>query len=240
MSALKFQCRMNSQDSAALSTPRVRAALKGIRNLEADRSTARPGCTVKLLKGMCKRAKIVYSDFEASLVSAVFRMAFFGFLRVSEYASTPANHQLMVNDCSVINKTLAIRIPSSKSSKKPIAIILRSQLDKEACPVLAYTKYMRMRPACASRQLFVGSDGEPLTSAHVSQYLKALSPGDGSLALTSHSFRIGGATWAAQSGWSDADIRAHGRWSSEAFLSYIRPSLMGGYSQANVGGAHDS
>ena len=39
-----------------------------------------------------------------------------------------------------------------------------------------------------------------------------------------HSFRIGAATYAAQSNLSDSKIRALGRWSSNAFKSYIRLS----------------
>ncbi|KAI8519748.1 hypothetical protein Bbelb_030050 [Branchiostoma belcheri] len=42
-------------------------------------------------------------------------------------------------------------------------------------------------------------------------------------AYTAHSFRIGAATHAASSGASDAQLRALGRWSSDAFKSYIRP-----------------
>ena len=37
-----------------------------------------------------------------------------------------------------------------------------------------------------------------------------------------HSFRIGAATSAALRGESDAQIRAAGRWSSDAFRKYIR------------------
>ena len=37
-----------------------------------------------------------------------------------------------------------------------------------------------------------------------------------------HSFRIGAATAAALSGESDAQIRAAGRWTTDAFKKYIR------------------
>ncbi|MGL5102545.1 MAG: hypothetical protein ACRC6N_08390, partial [Plesiomonas sp.] len=40
--------------------------------------------------------------------------------------------------------------------------------------------------------------------------------------FSSHSFRIGAATTAAQKGLSQHQIQTLGRWSSEAFKSYIR------------------
>lgn len=239
LSALKFYCKTNGVDGTALTTPRVAAALKGIQNLEASGPAKRHGCTISQLKAMCKRAKVVYPDFEFRLVSAVFKIAFFGFLRVGEYSATAANHHLMVGDCSVVNNALMLRIPSSKTNRRPVTIKLVPCKDLSLCPVAAYKTYQKVRPKVTNRQLFLGADGKPLSALEVGRYLKELSSGDGSQALTSHAFRIGGATWASQAGWPDAAIRAHGRWSSDAFLLYIRPSIMGGYSQANVGGAHD-
>ena len=40
-----------------------------------------------------------------------------------------------------------------------------------------------------------------------------------------HSFRIGGACHAADKGYSDAQIRALGRWKSEAFKVYLRSTV---------------
>jgi len=42
-----------------------------------------------------------------------------------------------------------------------------------------------------------------------------------------HSFRIGAASWAAAKGMSDSQIRAFGRWNSDAFLKYIRMPTLG-------------
>jgi len=41
----------------------------------------------------------------------------------------------------------------------------------------------------------------------------------------SHSFRIGGACHATEKGYSDAQIRALGRWKSEAFKVYLRSTV---------------
>ena len=46
------------------------------------------------------------------------------------------------------------------------------------------------------------------------------------LHVKGHSFRIGAASFAADKGLSDAQVRALGRWKSNTFLKYIRlPSL---------------
>ena len=42
-----------------------------------------------------------------------------------------------------------------------------------------------------------------------------------------HSFRIGAASWAAAKGMFDSQIRAFGRWNSNAFLKYIRMPTLG-------------
>lgn len=41
-----------------------------------------------------------------------------------------------------------------------------------------------------------------------------------------HSFRIGAACYAADKGFSDAQIRALGRWKSDAFKVYIRSDTL--------------
>ena len=42
----------------------------------------------------------------------------------------------------------------------------------------------------------------------------------------SHSFRIGGACHAADRGYSDGQIRALGRWKSDAFKVYLRSEVL--------------
>ena len=40
--------------------------------------------------------------------------------------------------------------------------------------------------------------------------------------LTPHSFRRGGATWFSSNGMTDAKLKAYGRWSSNAYLCYVK------------------
>lgn len=71
--------------------------------------------------------------------------------------------------------------------------------------------------------LFLLQSGQPLTRPLLTNWLKeiltlAKVPGN----YSSHSFRIGAATVAARNGIPDHLIRLLGRWSSSAYLRYIR------------------
>ena len=91
------------------------------------------------------------------------------------------------------------------------------------CPIVATLSYMAVRGSQPD-PFFVFKDGTPLTKtifvARVRDPLReaGLNP----LHYAGHSFRIGAATVAAQVGLEDSVIRSLGRWSSAAFLSYIR------------------
>ena len=101
--------------------------------------------------------------------------------------------------------------------------IFLGRADDDLCPVAAILAYLAIRGDAAG-PLFRRSNGDPLTKAwFVSEVRRTLA----SLGLcqahyAGHSFRIGAATAAAAAGIEDSTIQALGRWSSAAFLSYIR------------------
>ena len=67
-------------------------------------------------------------------------------------------------------------------------------------------------------------DGTPLTKGAFVRKVKGLVTRAGLDAnlYSGHSFRIGAATSAARAGIQDSTIQALGRWSSAAFLVYVR------------------
>ena len=77
--------------------------------------------------------------------------------------------------------------------------------------------------------LFCFADGAPVKTTHFTQQQRQALPfcGLDSSRYKPHSFRIGAASWAAEKGLSDAQIRHLVRWKSDAFKLYIRqpPSL---------------
>ncbi len=93
----------------------------------------------------------------------------------------------------------------------------------ELCPVVAALHYVGLRGP-APGPFFVFCDRSPLTKAKfVGRMREALTvlglkPQD----YNGHSFCIGAATAAAQAGLEDSVIQSLGRWSSDAFLRYIR------------------
>ena len=91
------------------------------------------------------------------------------------------------------------------------------------CPVAAILSYMVARGPSAG-PFFQFADGSPLTKARfIGEVRSALAlAGLDPSSYSGHSFRIGAATSATQAGLEDSTIKALGRWSSTAFLTYLR------------------
>jgi len=181
---------------------------------------------INVLPLICK------SSYEAQLFKAAFLLAFFGFLRVGELAST--KHQdisrlIALNDISFASHTVTLRIRYSKTDQLGNAFYINIQgsSNMELCPVKALLSYLNFRPPHAG-PLFIHFNKEAITSAQFSFILKE---GIKLLGLcprffSSHSFRIGAATAAAICGFNEESIKCFGRWKSSAYRSYIRPSTM--------------
>ena len=93
---------------------------------------------------------------------------------------------------------------------------------KPVCPVTAVLAYLSSR-GDAPGPFFKDSHGKPLMkSVFIWEVRSTTSMGMPANQFAGHSFRIGTATAAAQAGLKDSVIQALGRWSSAAFLLYIR------------------
>ena len=95
--------------------------------------------------------------------------------------------------------------------------------DGPLCPVTAVIAYMAVRgPSPGS--FFKLANGLPFTKSSFTSKIRAglQAVGLPESSFAGHSFRIGAATAAANAGIEDSVIRTLGRWSSSAFLTYIR------------------
>ena len=159
-------------------------------------------------------------------------VAFFGFLRVSEFTSTHVksfNHHttLCFEDVHLIkdsnNKVIRISIDIKASKTDPFRLgttIRLSANGSQLCPVAALVQFLHMHPY-KKGPLFTSHDGKYLTRKTVSQELSTMvntTVGN----FSSHSFRIGAATTAAAAGYPRWLIQTLGRWTSDCYQQYIR------------------
>ncbi len=230
LSALARHHKVNSWDDPT-GHFLVRKCIQGFKRDRLSVDTRRP-VTIDILRNLPRALHhVCKSDYEKTLFTSMFTLAFFGFLRIGEIAlvskKTP-DRPLKLTDVDCKEDSLILRLSISKTdqSGKGISLIIPSKADYAVCPVRALRQYMSRRPA-SSNQLFIHLDGSPVSRYQFSALLqKALTflniP---SKDYKSHSFRIGAATFAAKSGISHSTIATWGRWKSAAYISYIRLAL---------------
>ena len=118
---------------------------------------------------------------------------------------------------------LCVQIKSSKTDPFQKGCFVHiGQGTYPLCALQALLSYLTIR-GDGPGPLFLLQDGHPLSRSLLTAWLlhilaSAGIPGN----FSSHSFRIGAATVAARNGIPDHQIQALGRWSSSAYLSYIR------------------
>lgn len=173
------------------------------------------------LRFVCK------SPYDCFLFRCMFITAFTAMLRISEITSgNRSNHSISYSNVQLGNNTVSITLTSFKHSNKPVTLILSASNNK-LCPVRAMFDYLAIRGQKAGH-LFINADGTAVTRTNFIKHLhECLSYcGVNTKSISSHSFRIGGATYAALSGYSDDQIKKMGRWKSNALATYIRlPSV---------------
>ena len=205
---------------------RLYYVLRGVRRLQGTSMTrvARRPFTVQQLYTFVSFISTRFNSFDYCMIKAVISVAFFALLRSSEYTSQssqvwdPASH-LGIQDVSwCASGDVCLHLKSSKTDpfKSGVDIYL-TRLASPLCPVAALGNYLSVRGR-GWGPLFLFSDGSFLTRARLSSLIKLCFP---SVSLDTHSFRIGGASLAAQSGVPPLLIQKLGRWRSDAFLRYI-------------------
>ena len=161
------------------------------------------------------------------MFQAAMSVAFFGFLQVGEFTSTPRNPiPLIRGDIKLVeHATLTINIRWSKADQwgKGALISIGCSRDK-CCPVRAMNRYLKSACLPDSAPLFQFRYGSPLTAkafrALLRYHLRKI--GLNSRKYNTHSVRIGAATAAAKAGFSESKIRQLGRWRSKAFQAYVQ------------------
>ena len=213
----------------------LKKVLKATQKITRSNDKRKP-ITIKILKAFSKALVLtVLSLYDRKMLNTMYLVAFFALLRVGEITATQfgSHNILQYKDVQFSNTkddrtNLTLNIQQHKHSVgTPLPIILSSQSDILVCPVQALSKYMSIKGSRPG-PLFITSEGLPVQSHHFTAILKECirSLGLNPQHYTSHGFRIGGASYAHQHNFSDAQLKRLGRWNSSAYIKYIRcPAL---------------
>ena len=204
----------------------LRLLCKGIKRSQGTTRRTRLPITINILR-MLKtklREESSYSLLEKRLLWSAFTLAFYGFLRASEFA-TP---DLSWSNVQLNPNKVVVFIQQSKTDLfRSIHTITICTTDTFTCPVRAITQYAaEVTPSHQVDPLFNDGRYSPLTLQHLTSALCHLLQNTdyNQQQCASHSFRIAAATTAA--GLPDWLIKMLRRWKSNAFQSYIHQSTM--------------
>ena len=225
------------QTFASQLTPRVEQVLQGVKRTQASQSAPRVRLPITIQLMHKIRTELLQEPhiYGNALLWAACCIAFFGFLRCSEF-TVPSVHDydpsahLSYDDLSTDSRdspsVIQLHIKQSKTDpfRKGVKLFL-AKTGLDICPLRAILPYLVIRGS-KSGPLFLTADGSPLTRQRFHTLLSTLLRKIG-LPVThynTHSFRIGAATSAKDAGISDTHIQMLGRWRSSAYQQYIRTS----------------
>ena len=222
-------------------TDRVKTILKGLKNknLAEDRKEGvekrKPITTDILLVLKGKLAEADMNGRDQRLVWTVSSILFHGAFRVHELlckkqSSFDPDFTLLGRDVKLVTQggrevmQLRIKAPKEQKVGKDVIVDVYST-DSELCPVRAFKKWIKVKGMEDELPLFRFSSGIPLTGKKFNEVVRDRLKGEVEnieKLFSSHSFRAGAASMMAAIGYSDDDIKAVGRWSSRAFMEYIK------------------
>lgn len=210
----------------------VQSALKGAARLRPSHDARLPITLPILISLVNILDHIIITQHDKTMFKAMFTLSFHPLLRAGEITKSPHNLQLQdvqffVSDYNNIgsNDFMIVSFRSYKHSKATEIlpkVKIMAELTSSCCPWRALVLYIKHRGTLPG-PLFA-KNGSPINRT---QYVKTITDaveavGLPASAFKSHSFRIGGATHAAELGMEPSLIQILGRWKSQAFMRYIR------------------
>ena len=197
--------------------------LQASRRVSQPSSDKRKPITEELLLSLIdSMSSMNLPTYDFSLFSTMFLFAFYFGLRISEFTSS--RHNLNLSDVTVSTDCISIIFHSYKHSVRPSLPHTLKPSNLRFCPVRSACTYISKRHSSPG-PFFILSN-KPISPKTFSKLLKQclhLSNAQG--CYSAHSFRVGAASHWFRKGLSEERIRFLGRWSSNAFVSYIRSDI---------------
>ena len=194
----------------------------GIKRSQGTTSRTHLPITIDLLRSLKTQLRndSSYSLLEKRLLRSAFTLAFYGFLRASEFTSS----SLQWSDVQFSATTIAIDLRQSKTDpfRRGHTITIQAT-STSTCPVQAINCFAELS-TLRSGSVYYGGCFTPLSCDHLTDVLRRLlqQAGYQQCLYSNHSFRIGAATTAAVAGLPAWLIKSLGRWSSDAYQTYIQ------------------
>ena len=204
----------------------VQKLLCAVNKLRGKEDSRLPITLILLSRLNTSLSSAIRNCYHRTLLKAMFSIAFFGLCRIGEITIQPDGVVALFRNQLIVNSDhLLLTITHFKHNKaqRPIVLKIFRQSDLSICPLTAIIEYLSVRPD-SEGPLFCFPDSKPISRNFFTKHLKNCVNfcGLDSKKYSSHSFRIGGASFLASLGLSDTQLRTMGRWDSNAFLRYIR------------------
>ena len=217
--------------------PRLRLVQAGVQRARAEQGHSRVRQRLPVTPAHLRLVRSIWNHYAADpdivMLWAAATACFFGFFRSGEItvpsrnAYNPKVH-LSWGDVTVDSHSspsiVRVHLKRTKCDQFGRGVdVFIGRTHDDICPVVALLTYMAQRGQ-QEGPFFRFRDGFPLTKARfVTRFQAALDEvGVPCRDYSGHSFRIGAATAAARAGIEDSTIQLLGRWTSSAFLTYIR------------------
>ena len=232
-------------DAPALRPAIVTLLLRGRENHDdmqskLDNKGKRIAVTVPVMKLLKRRIrKMEWSEARKRLVWAVSCICWNGSFRIHEILSKKRKEFDPL--CTLLEKDVKLKLLEVEGMKEWVLnIYLKTQKqqrigngtnveifgnDSFMCPIKAIKYWLQTSTLQKSSGLpiFRTENGECYTGADFNTDLIKLTSGYLEIGkLRAHSFRSGVATEMARNGFTDEEIKRQGRWSSQAYLNYIK------------------
>ena len=204
--------------------------LKGLKCLKGGQTRDRRPITVKELELLYSALCPQFTDsIDNVMLWAAFTLAFFGFLRCSEFtcnSSFDPECHLSRNDITFHPNLLhadSYEVVIKRSKTDPFRHGCRLTIGSshnKLCPVRAMKTYLLQSPSVHTpHPLFAFESGAPLIRTTLTSHLRSLLQRQGldEKRYASHSFRIGAATAAGAAGLPSWLIKTLGRWTSDCY-----------------------
>ena len=183
--------------------------------------------TLVILHRLLKAVDIhINHYYHKPLLKAMFLISFYGLMRMGEVSMYKHGLvPLQMDQLQISKDKLVISITHFKYNSKltPVDIIFPRHQDPQFCPVVHLSTYLLLR-GFQPGPIFAYPSLAPVHRSFYSGKLCFLlkSIGCDVSRYQSHSFRIGGASYFAELGYTDSQIRLLGRWETNSFIKYIR------------------